>query len=279
MIPWSTIAKDWTTGGGRVEDCSAALIIASGETSCTRAGCESVQSGIWQVTSPDEPAPSGCKDGDTNPCCTLDFVRNHITTYKSSSTNKTTSWQVGCIGEFNQGNGWPGDPTNPNQSLPPSKPIDPTLVVPSVVPADHSGGGLGGTQSNWIGPFCHGGGFTCENNDPYCTSKGQVGIGGDNWGGGSEWVGTGQGGQIFPFPYYYYARFVESQGDASGLTEGMFCDTVMSPVGQCGGVPSQNKPNCSQPKSGVAPSPTDQACLDSITDLAIKLADALCASR
>ena len=197
-IPWSVIVADWAKGGGRPADCAAALIIASGETSCTRAGCESVQSGIWQVTSPDEPAPSGCKDGDTNACCTVDYVRNHITSYQSSSTNKTTSWQVGCMGEFNKGNGWPGDPQNPQKTLPPSYPLDPTTVVPEIVPADHSGGGLGGTQSNFLGPFCHGGGFTCEGNDPYCTSKGQVGDGGDNWGGGSLWYGTGLGNQIFP---------------------------------------------------------------------------------
>ena len=277
-IPWREIVADWKKGGGRPEDCAAALIVASGETSCTSAGCESVASGIWQVTSPDEPAPSGCKDGDTNPCCTVDFVRNHITSYQSSSTNKTTSWQVGCTGEFNKGNGWPGDPTNPTRTLPPSYPLDPTTVVPVIVPTDHAGGGLGGTQSNWIGPFCHSGGFTCESNDPYCTSKGQSGSGGDNWGGGSLWYGTGQGQQIYPFPYYYFARFVESQGDGNGNTGDMFCATVMNPVGQCGGVASQSKPNCSQPIAGQAPSNEDQTCLDSITTLAIRLADALCSA-
>jgi chitinase len=277
MIPWPAVVADWVAGGGRAEDCAAALIIAAGETACTLAGCESVQSGIWQVTSPDEPAPSGCRDGDTNPACTVDFVRNHITTYLSSANaSKTTSYQIGCIGEFNKGNGWPGDPTNPSATLPPSYPLDATLVVPSVVPADHSGGGLGGTQSNWVGPFCHAGGFTCEANDPYCTSKTQSGISGDNWGGGSEWVGTGQGSQIYPFPYYYYARMVESQGDGSGHTGGMFCDTVMAPVGQCGGVAAQGKPNCSQPVSGQAPAAADQACLDSITELAIQLAGGIC---
>ena len=70
FIPWKVIAGDWATGGGRSEDCPAALIVASGETSCTQQGCLSVQSGIWQVTSPDMPAPSGCPDGSTNPCCT-----------------------------------------------------------------------------------------------------------------------------------------------------------------------------------------------------------------
>ena len=122
----------------------------------------------------------------------------------------------------------------------------------------------------------HQGGFTCEANDPYCTSKGQVGNGGDNWGGGSLWYGTGQGSQIYPFPMYYYARFVESQGDGNGDTEGMFCSTVMNPVGACGGVAAQGLPNCTQPKQGVAPSQGDQACFNRITDLAISLANGLC---
>lgn len=198
-IPWPTIVADWAKGGGRPEDCAAALIIAAGETSCTSAGCESVQSGIWQVTSPDMPAPSACPDGSTNPCCTVEYVRNHFTTYECAK-NRTTSWQVGCIGEFNAGNGWAGDPTNPDATLPPSYPVNASSVVPWIVPSDHAGKGLGGTQSNWVGPFCHQGGFTCEANDPYCTSKPQTGSGGDNWGGGSLWYGTGQGQQIYPFP-------------------------------------------------------------------------------
>ena len=279
-IPWSAIVSDWRQGGGRAEDCAAALIIASGETSCTRSGCESVQSGIWQVTSPDMPAPSGCQDGDTNPCCTVDYVRNHLTTFQASRTNKTTSWQVGCMGEFNKGNGWPGDPSNPAQTLPPSSPLPPATIVPGTVPGDHSGGGLGGTQANFIGPFCHAGGFTCEANDPYCTSHPQSGAGGDNWGGGSLWYGTHQGNQIFPFPYYYYARMVEAMGDGAGFTPtpqgDMFCDTVMNPVGFCGGVAALGRPNCSQPVSGVAPDAGTQACFDGIVTLAISLAQGLC---
>ena len=126
------------------------------------------------------------------------------------------------------------------------------------------------------GPFCHQGGFTCENNDPYCTSHPQTGIAGDNWGGGSEWIGTGEGSQLYPYPYYYYARFVESQGDGNGMTSDMFCDTVMAPVGQCGGVAAQSKPNCSQPLSGQAPDAGNQACLDSITTFAIQMAEGIC---
>jgi hypothetical protein len=279
FIPWPIIVKDWVAGGGRPEDCAAALIIASGETACSKEGCESVQSGIWQVTSPDEPAPSGCKDGDTNPACTVDYVRNHVTSYLSAANKShTTSWQVGCQGEFNKGNGWAGDPTNPTATMPPSYPIDGVTVVPIIVPVDHAGGSLGGTQSNWIGPFCHQGGFTCEANDPYCTSKAQSGDGGDNWGGGSEWYdnGSGEGAQIYPFPYYYYAKFIESQGDGNGNTGDMFCVTFLSPVGKCGGIAKNNQPNCAQPINGVAPSVTDQACLNGITDYAIELAQAIC---
>ena len=274
-IPWSAIVADWTRGGGRREDCAAALIIASGETSCTRAGCESVHSGIWQVTSPDLPGPSGCPDGNTNPCCSVDYVRNHITTLGASA--KSTSGNIGCIGDFNRGNGWPGDPTNGGATMPPSYPVvPPSQIVPSIVPADHAGGGLNGTQSNWIGPFCHSGGFTCDAKDPYCTSSTQRGVDGDNWGGGSQWYSTGFGNQIYPWPYYYYARFVESQGDGAGLTGNMTCVTVANPVGACGGIPSQGKPNCAQPISGQAPSASAQACLNSIVDYAIQLAQGLC---
>jgi len=279
FIPWAEIARDWVTGGGRHQDCAAALIVASGETSCTKGGCASVKSGIWQVTSPDMPAPSGCPDGDTNACCTVDFVRNHIATNDMSKT-KTTSWQVGCIGEFNDGNGWPGDPRNDKKSMDPSKPMAREKVVPDVVPGDHAGGGLAGTQSNWIGPFCHQGGFSCDKNDPYCHSHPQTGQTGDNWGGGSLWRGSGRGDQIYPWPYYYYARFLESQGDSKGMTGDMHCHTmpVNHAVGTCGGIPSQNIPDCDQPVTGKAPSAQNQKCLDSITDRAIQIAKEICAS-
>ena len=98
----------------------------------------------------------------------------------------------------------------------------------------------------------------------------------------SRWgQGRAAAGDTHIFPAacsYYYARFVESQGDGSGHTGDMFCDTVMDPVGQCGGVASQGRPNCTQPVSGVAPSVADQACLDSITQLAIQLAQGLCSA-
>jgi hypothetical protein len=277
FIPWHKVAQDWVVGGGRKKDCEAALIVASGETSCTKKGCASVESGIWQVTSPDMPAPSGCKDGDTNPCCSVDFVRNHLQT-KNMSKTKTTSFQISCLGDFGRGNGWAGDPKNPKRTKAPSVPMKISSVVGDVVPGDHSGGGLGGTQSNWIGPFCHQGGLSCETNDPYCHSKPQKGVSGDNWGGGSLWHGQRNGNQIYPFPYYYYAKFVESQGDGSGMTHGMHCHTMPGhkAVGSCGGIPKKNIPDCAQPIPGKAPHPAHQACLDSITDLAVKLAKGIC---
>lgn len=272
-IPWHEIAHDWLVGGGRKEDCAAALIVASGETSCIAQGCASVQSGIWQVTSPDMPAPSGCPDGSTNPCCTVDYVRNHFDT-RVPGAKKTASYQVGCMGDFNDGNGWAGDPKNPAAKVPPSTPKSLASVVGQIVPKDHSGAGLGGTQSNWIGPFCHQGGFSCQSDDPYCHSKGQTSVSGDNWGGGSQWKGSGGGAQIFPFPYYYYAKFVESQGDGKGTTGSMHCDTM---AGNCGGIPSEHIADCLQPISGQAPS--DQPCLNRITELAVELATAICEGK
>jgi len=281
FIPWTTIARDWVTGGGRKEDCAAALIVASGETSCTKDGCASVKSGIWQVTSPDMPAPSGCEDGDTNPCCTVDFVRNHLDT-QNMSKSKSTSFQVACLGHFDNGNGWAGDPSNAAATAPPSKPVPRESVVHDIVPKDHSGGGLGDTQSNWIGPFCHQGGQSCEDDDPYCHSKSQTGHTGDNWGGGSLWrgAGVGYGDQIYPFPYYYYARFVESQGDGTGMTAEMHCHTmpVSGEVGTCGGIPSEKKPDCNQPVNGEAPDDETQKCLDRITDKALELVEPFCTS-
>lgn len=278
-IPWSVIAEDWVKGGGRKEDCAAALIIATGETSCTKSGCLSVESGIWQVTSPDMPAPSGCKDGSTNVCCTVDYVRNHLHT-RVPGSKKSTSWQVGCIGEFNNGGGWDHDPRNDKFKPPISTPIPIEDVVPPIVPSDHSGAGLGGTQSNWIGPFCHQGGFSCQSDDPYCHSKGQTGISGDNWGGGSVWAGSvSYGSQIYPYPYYYYARFLESQGDGKGMTGEIHCHSMPMPgskVGACGGIPSKNVPDCPQPVNGKAPSADAQKCYDRITNAAIVLAEAIC---
>merc|ERR1712130_616478 len=75
-------------------------------------------------------------------------------------------------------------------------------------------------------------------------------------GGGSLWRGSGTGDQIYPWPYYYYARFVEAHG-TDGMTDGMHCHTmpVHGAVGTCGGVPSKGIPDCEQPVSGKAPMP------------------------
>jgi hypothetical protein len=72
---------------------------------------------------------------------------------------------------------------------------------------------------------------------------------------------------------------VEANGDGTGMTGDMHCQTIPvsgSTVGTCGGIPSKNIPDCAQPVNGTAPK--DQACLDSITNLAIKLAQDRCAA-
>ena len=74
--------------------------------------------------------------------------------------------------------------------------------VPEIVPADHSGKGLFGLQSNFIGPYTHATSFTC-------SGVKQTSVEGDNWGGGSQWFGlAGTNNQIYPFPIYYYTRFL-----------------------------------------------------------------------
>ena len=120
------------------------------------------------------------------------------------------------------------------------------------------------------------GGFSCDAKDPYCHSKPQKGISGDNWGGGSEWSGAGAGAQIFPFPYYYYARFLESQGNGRGMTGDVHCKTTGASAG-CGGIPSRKIPDCQQPTNGKPPGDEIQQCLNGITEQAIRLAEGLCA--
>lgn len=214
-ISWNQLALDWKNGGGAPEDCPAAMVIASGESSCTGAGCTIPgSSGVWQVTSPTA-TPSGCTDGDTNMCCSVDNVRTHLT--------NNNSYQTACFGNFTDG-----------------------YVNPDYVPADHSGGGLGGTQPNYIGPFCHSGGVTCAPGDPYCTSSSQTSVEGDQWGGGSEWIGLGGGGndQLFPFPWYYYGKMLETtdsnckMGSASGVGD-CYCPQLTS-----GQVPSKEIMDC-----------------------------------
>ena len=236
VVPWTNIAQDWITGGGAKEDCAAALIIASGETSCTKDGCNAVQNGLWQVTSADTPPLSGCEDGNFNNCCNVDLVRNHFHTDKG--------YQVSCFGNYSK-----------NSSGVPD------IAVPDIVPSDHSGRGLGGTQYNWIGPFCHTGAFTCDPDDEYCHSSIQTGIDGDNWGGGSQWKGEiTSNKQIFPFPYYYYAKFLESAADDPE------CDTL----GEC---------HCAQPLTGEKPDADLQTCLnEKIVKPAIQKAQEICSA-
>jgi hypothetical protein len=89
-------------------------------------------------------------------------------------------------------------------------------TVPKIVPDDHFGRGLNGIQSNWIGPFSHAGGQT--SNDPYAEPTTQSGPDGDNWGGGSQWYNGWHHGnkQIYPFPMYYYARFLGALNGNTG---------------------------------------------------------------
>ena len=189
-IPWNQIALDWRTGGGAVEDCPAAMIIASGETSCTLAnGCNipTNNGGIWQVTSPTATTPSGCTDGSTNMCCNVDNIRTHQITYDDGGT--------ACFGNFTNG-----------------------FQVPDYVPGDHSGGGLAGVQPNFIGPFCHAGAYTHPAGSSTPSSL-QPGVAGDQWGGGSEWFGLGGGGndQLFPFPWYYYGHMLAMQDQSCNM--------------------------------------------------------------
>jgi len=82
---------------------------------------------------------------------------------------------------------------------------------PNYMPASYEGGGLGGIQPNYIGPFCQSSSYTCAPGDPYCISSPQSGPDGCNWGGGSNWHGRGTGHwQLFPFPWYYYGKFLET---------------------------------------------------------------------
>ena len=116
-----------------------------------------------------------------------------------------------------------------------------------IVPSDHAGGGLGGVQSNFIGPFTHVGGNT--SNNQYGNPSKQKGADGDNWGGGSEWwgrYGTTPDGksQIYPFPIYYYARFLGALNGDKGIynsvdtNEWKVCDLTHIPTNKTQPSPS-----------------------------------------
>ena len=60
-----------------------------------------------------------------------------------------------------------------------------------------------------------------------------------------------------------------------GMTGTMHCKTTGAGAA-CGGIPSQNIPDCAQPTDGQAPSEDLQSCLNRITDFAIELAQKVC---
>ena len=117
---------------------------------------------------------------------------------------------------------------------------------------------MGGIQSNSIGPFNHAGGQTA--NDPYAfPSRQDDGLtsSGCNWGGGSQWFGgkDSTDAQIYPFPIYYYARFL---GAAYGDKD-EYNSVKMKQWKIC---------NLSDVKDGKKPS---KAALDCINNKIIKL--------
>lgn len=223
VLSVSQIAAAWKIGGGNPADCAAALIIASGECQPpAKIGPESIcdiagsgAGGVWQVTSPQGSVP--CTNPGSNTCCNVMGVKAHFTAPPSGQP----AWNAAC---------------NHNVT---NKPM---LIAPVVVPTDHSGGSLGGTQYNWIGPFCHCGIF--HNGNP------QTGFSGDQWGGGSLWVGAGHGNQAYPYPYYYYD---------------LFNQRVLGTTVKCTGL-----------KNGQAPSSDTAACLNKMAQTAINGANKYC---
>ena len=124
-------------------------------------------------------------------------------------------------------------------------------LIPLIVPKDHSGQGLGGIQTNWIGPFTHAGGQT--SNVYYAHPKTQSTYRGDNWGGGSVWYKQlatdstkAAGTEIYPFLIQYYARFIgalyNDVGDYNSVDKGDWkvCDVNEYPIDQ-GKRPSQGR--------------------------------------
>lgn len=224
-ISISQIASAWKLGGGNPVDCAAALIIATGECQppattgpgsiCDIAG--SGAGGVWQVTSPQGAIP--CNNPGSNTCCNVMAVKAHFTAPPSGQA----AWNAACYHNVTG---------------------KPTLNAPQIVPTDHSGGSLGGTQYNWIGPFCHCGIFH--------TGKPQTGFSGDQWGGGSLWVGAGHGNQAYPYPYYYYD---------------LFNQRVLDTTVKCTGL-----------TNGKAPSSDTTACLNKMAQTAITGANKYCSS-
>lgn len=241
-ISWPDLVKVWNNYGGAVVDCPAAMIIAAGEASCDQNGCQNPANngGFWQLTS--SPGWSAnfnyCFPGNlraTNVCCQMDVLRAHL--WNNSTGN------MGCFGNFHL----PSDlPLNY---------IDPT----------HSGQGLGGSQPNFIGPFCQVGKHTCATNDPYCPgSPIWESVESDNWGGGSNWYFSSTPStpaEQFPFPYYYYARMLNIFNSS--------CDCLTG---------NQNGCFCSQFTPGVANRDLENCYIQNIILPAVNYAKALCNS-
>ena len=119
------------------------------------------------------------------------------------------------------------------------------------VPVDHAGMGLGNLQSNWIGCFTHAGGVTANNQ--YAQPKTQSGADGDNWGGGSMWWGRfsntpKKGSQIYPFPIYYYARFLGALYGDTGIYDSISVDNwnvcTITDIKTDGSAPTQKAIQC-----------------------------------
>ena len=240
-VSFEDIAQQWKEGGGSEDDCPAALIISSGEVPCESGECYMVDGGVWQITSPDTEPNSKCNsfygtNALYNNCCGADNVRTHLYT--------DTSGKISCFGNFNN-----------------------DVKVPNIVGKDHSGGGLGNIQYNWIGPFCHQGGFTCASTSNDCKSSLQTSTEGDNWGGGSKWIGMGTTGdydQLFPFPYYYYGKFLQATGDST-------CNMNAKPDEK------NPKPcRCEQLVNGAKPSDDTLQCYNQLAADAINKATGIC---
>ena len=193
LVSYKDIILDWKKMGGSKEDCPAALIVASGETSCDEKGCViPAQNGIWQTDPIITTSTNNQCNMMTNICCNVNAIKPHLYVEKS--------YEDTCFDPFNSS----------------------FTGVPLVVPNDHIGQGLHGTQSNWIGPFCHTGALTCAN-DENCNSQLQSTPSGDIWGGGQL------SNQLFPFPYYYYSKLLSAFDDKckvnGNLSDTCYCES------------------------------------------------------
>ena len=114
-----------------------------------------------------------------------------------SKSKSSSYWWVNSTGDIN---------TDISAFVGDSGPMPPYITVNGAM-RGNDGNGLGGIQSNWIGPFASYGiiaNNTSSSTFPHLQMAGPI------WGGGSLWGGTlvgkeGRGDlQVLPFPYYYY---------------------------------------------------------------------------